>query len=82
MEENRPLIAWRNGVAVAVPKVGRKRPAPYDLVAIVASVGGLQAMESISRVFAMPRSAMATGSVDRVLPIEAIGPALVQLAKS
>ena len=213
MEENRPLIAWRNGVAVAVPKVGRKRPAPYDLVAIVASVGGLQAMESIlgslpddfpvpitlvqhrasekpeilarvlsrhcalpvklvsagerlepgmvyvatpdlhltvnedhtlglvdghrvrhvlssanplfesaarvlgkrvigvvltgydsdgtdgvqaihaaggiviaqdeatSRVFAMPQSAIATGSVDRVLPIEAIGPALVQLAR-
>lgn len=36
--------------------------------------------KATSRVFAMPQSAIQTGAVDRVLPIEAIGPALVQLA--
>ena len=33
-----------------------------------------------SKAFGMPRSAIATGAVDAVLPLEQIGPALVKLA--
>jgi two-component system chemotaxis response regulator CheB len=36
--------------------------------------------EASSEVFSMPRSAIATGCVDRVLALGEIGPALVQLA--
>ncbi len=41
--------AWRGGVAVArrTAPPGVPREAPYDLVAIVASTGGLKAMETI-----------------------------------
>lgn len=38
--------------------------------------------EATSQIFDMPRSAIATGSVDRVLPLQDIGPALAALAAS
>ena len=39
-------------------------------------------VQSIKQIFAMPRSAIETGCVDRVLPVEEIGPALTRLAKT
>ena len=53
-----------------------------DGVQAVHQAGGIVIAqdEATSRVFAMPQSAIATGAVDRVLPIEAIGQALVELA--
>jgi two-component system chemotaxis response regulator CheB len=37
--------------------------------------------EATSRAFSMPRSAIATGAVDRVLPLGRIGPAIVALVE-
>ena len=38
--------------------------------------------EATSAVFSMPRSAIETGCVDRVLPVGEIGPALLRLVKT
>jgi len=53
-----------------------------DGVPVVRRHGGVVIAqdEASSQVFGMPRSAIATGCVDRVLPLGEIGPALVQLA--
>ena len=54
-----------------------------DGVQAIHEAGGvvLAQDEATSKAFGMPRSAIATGAVDAVLPIEAIGPALVMLAE-
>ncbi|HEY7502934.1 MAG TPA: hypothetical protein VH700_02455 [Gemmatimonadales bacterium] len=49
---------------------------PFGLVAIASSAGGITAL---SEWFGMPRSALETGSVDYVLPLEQIGAKLVEL---
>jgi two-component system chemotaxis response regulator CheB len=52
-------------------------------VRVVRQAGGttLAQDEATSRHFAMPRAAIETGSVDHVLPLGAIGPALNRLAR-
>jgi two-component system chemotaxis response regulator CheB len=53
-----------------------------DGVQAIHLAGGLVLAQdrATSRAFSMPHSAIQTGAVDRVLPLDAIGPALVELS--
>lgn len=71
------------GRVIAVVLTGGDRDAT-DGVQAVRSHGGivLAQDEATAAHFAMPRSAIETGCVDRVLPLEAIGPELVNLVQT
>lgn len=69
--------------AVAVVLSGYGRDATDGVQAIKQHGGLVLAQdEQTSGVFDMPRSAIATGSVDAVLPLEQILPAIVSYLKS
>ena len=66
---------------IAVVLTGYDRDGTDGVQAVRRAGGVVLAQDEVtSRSFAMPRSAIATGAVDAVLPLEAIGPALVGLA--
>lgn len=68
---------------IAVVLTGGGRDATDGVQAIRAHGGTVLAQDqATSASFGMPRSAIETGCVDRVLPLEAIGPALVDLVQS
>jgi two-component system chemotaxis response regulator CheB len=71
------------GRIVGVVLTGGDRDAT-DGVQSIKEQGGIVIAqdEATSQIFAMPRSAIETGCVDRVLPIEEIGPALLRLVKT
>jgi two-component system chemotaxis response regulator CheB len=70
------------GRVIAVVLTGYDRDAT-DGVQSVKGAGGIVFAqdEATSQVFDMPRAAIETGCVDRVLPLPEIGPALVALAR-
>jgi two-component system chemotaxis response regulator CheB len=71
------------GRVIAVVLTGYDRDGTDGVQAVKLSGGSVIAQDrGSSQVFEMPRSAIQTGCVDRVLPLEAIGPALVALAKT
>jgi two-component system chemotaxis response regulator CheB len=68
------------GRVLAVVLTGGDRDATDGVQAVRAGGGVVLAQdEATSAVFAMPRSAIETGCVDRVLPLADIAPALVEL---
>lgn len=70
-----------HGRVIGVVLTGYDRDGTDGVQAIRAAGGVVLAQdERTSKAFAMPRSAIETGAVDAVLPVEAIGPALVMLA--
>jgi two-component system chemotaxis response regulator CheB len=71
------------GRVIAVVLTGYDRDATDGVQAVRLSGGTVIAQdEATSKSFGMPRSAIETGCVDRVLPLPEIGPALVALARS
>jgi two-component system chemotaxis response regulator CheB len=67
---------------IAVVLTGYDRDATDGVQAVKQAGGTVIAQdEASSQVFDMPRSAIATGCVDRVLPLAEIGPALLALAR-
>jgi two-component system chemotaxis response regulator CheB len=74
--------AFQNRV-IAVVLTGGDRDATDGVQSIKAKGGVVIAQDqATSQIFGMPRSAIETGCVDHVLPIEDIGPALLQLVKT
>jgi two-component system chemotaxis response regulator CheB len=66
--------------AVVVVLSGMRRDGADGVVAVKAAGGCVLAQdEATSQFFGMPAAAIATGAVDRVLPLGAIGPALTSL---
>jgi two-component system, chemotaxis family, protein-glutamate methylesterase/glutaminase len=71
------------GRVIAVVLTGYDRDATDGVQAVRLSGGTVIAQdETTSQSFGMPRSAIQTGCVDRVLPLPEIGPALLALARS
>ena len=71
------------GRVIAVVLTGSDRDATDGVQAVRLSGGTVIAQdEATSKSFGMPGSAIQTGCVDRVLPLQEIGPALVALARS
>ena len=71
------------GRVIAVVLTGYDRDATDGVQAVRLSGGTVIAQdEATSTSFGMPGSAIQTGCVDRVLPLQEIGPALVALARS
>jgi two-component system chemotaxis response regulator CheB len=71
------------GRVIAVVLTGYDRDATDGVQAVKLSGGTVIAQdEATSETFNMPRSAIETGCVDRVLPLQQIGPALVVLARA
>jgi len=71
---------YREGVVAAL-LTGMGRDGAAGLVAIRSAGGRTIAQdEATSVVFGMPREAVVLGAAERVLPLEKIGPALLQLA--
>jgi two-component system chemotaxis response regulator CheB len=71
------------GRVIAVVLTGYDRDATDGVQAVKLSGGIVIAQdEATSESFGMPSSAIATGCVDRVLPLPEIGPALVALARA
>jgi two-component system, chemotaxis family, protein-glutamate methylesterase/glutaminase len=74
------LAASYGNRAIAVVLSGSGRDASLGVVAIKNAGGMVFAQDPDSAEFAgMPQAAVKTGKVDHVLPLEAIGPALVRL---
>lgn len=74
--------ATLRGRVIGVVLTGYDRDGTDGVQAIRAAGGVVLAQdEHTSKAFGMPRSAIETGVVDAILPIEAIGPALVMLAE-
>jgi two-component system, chemotaxis family, protein-glutamate methylesterase/glutaminase len=71
------------GRVIAVVLTGYDRDATDGVQAVRLSGGTVIAQDqATSQSFGMPASAIETGCVDRVLPLQEIGPALVALARS
>lgn len=71
------------GRVVAVVLTGGDRDGTAGVQSIKEQGGIVIAQdEATSQTFSMPRSAIETGCVDRVLPVEEIGPALLRLART
>ena len=71
------------GRVIAVVLTGYDRDATDGVQAVRLSGGTVLAQDqATSKSFGMPGSAIETGCVDRVLPLQDIGPALVALARS
>jgi two-component system chemotaxis response regulator CheB len=71
------------GRVIAVVLTGYDRDATDGVQAVKLSGGTVIAQdEATSETFGMPGSAIATGCVDRVLPLQEIGPALLALARA
>lgn len=69
------------GPVIAVVLTGRGRDATDGVQAVKADGGTVIVQdEATAEFFDMPRSAIGTGSVDYVLPVDEIGPLLVRLA--
>jgi two-component system chemotaxis response regulator CheB len=71
------------GRVIAVVLTGYDRDATDGVQAVRLSGGTVIAQDqTTSQMFGMPGSAIETGCVDRILPLQDIGPALVALARS
>jgi two-component system chemotaxis response regulator CheB len=68
---------------IAIVLTGSDRDATNGVQTVKTRGGIVIAQDrATSKMFAMPRSAIETGCVDRVMPLEEIAPALMRLATS